>query len=78
VWSVRLHLSLNQQEVGDRQDPEGFLGIAGKEVPTLSFTSLTRWMNGPWNFDVVKDMPNRDIHVDFHIIGCTGTCARII
>jgi hypothetical protein len=30
VWSVRLHLPLNQHEVGDREDPEGFLGMAGQ------------------------------------------------
>jgi hypothetical protein len=55
-----------------------FQELLGKELPTLPFTSLIRWMNGPWNFDVLKDMLDRDIHVEFHIIGYTGTCARII
>jgi hypothetical protein len=57
---------------------KAFQELLGKELPTLPFTSLSRWMNGPWHFDIPKDMFDRSIHVDFHIIGCTGTRARII
>jgi hypothetical protein len=57
---------------------KGFQELLSKKLLTLPFTSLIKWMNCPWNFEVLKDRLDRDIHVDFHIIGCTGTYARII
>lgn len=61
--------ALNQREVGDREGPGGFPGIAGQGTPDAPFASLSRWMNVSWHFDILKNMLDTDIHVNFHIIG---------
>jgi hypothetical protein len=50
VWSIRLHLPLNQQEVGDREDPEGFPGIAGQGTPDTPFYFLDQADERPLAF----------------------------
>jgi len=59
---------------------KAFQELLSKELPTLPFTSLIRWMKalGILTYGILDDMLYRDVGVDFHIIGCTGTCARII